>query len=146
MLHVISEHGTEDPEQGKVLAALALGAVKHLGGASALIEDSGVHMGWRTVRVDDFALLEKPSDRQSPKRIDCYHVAEEEDFGDGKRAKLDPARVLFSLQYVHNAIPPDFELLLFGDTREWLDAVATTLAGELSRRQPHLFEKLRTGG
>ena len=31
MLKCISEHGTEDPEQGKQLAALALGVVKHLG-------------------------------------------------------------------------------------------------------------------
>ena len=70
-------------------------------------------------------------------------MVEEEDFGDGKRAKLDPARVLFSLRHVHNAIPPDFELLLFGDAREWLAPVTATLFGELSRRQPHLFEKLR---
>src|SRR5215831_4057806 len=130
MLHVISEHGNENPENTNLLAALALGTVKHLGGASALVDDS-VHMGWRMARVGDFALLEKPADRSSPKRIDCYHVVEEEDFGDGKREKLDPARVLFSLRYVHNATPPDFELLLFDAPREWLGAVTATLLGEL---------------
>jgi hypothetical protein len=143
MLHVISEHGTENQENTRLLAALALGAVKHLGDASALVDDS-VHMGWRLARVGDSALPEKPSDRQSPRRIDCYRVAEEEDFGAGRRAKLDPARVLFSLRYVHNGIPPDFELLLFDAPRLWLGAVTATLLGELNRRQPHLFEKLRT--
>jgi hypothetical protein len=103
-------------------------------------------MGWRMARVGDFALLEKPADRQSPKRIDCYYIAEEENFGAGKRAKLDPARVLFTLRYVHNAVPPDFELLLFGVPRLWLGAATATLFGELSRRQPHLFDKLRTAG
>jgi hypothetical protein len=34
--------------------------------------------------------------------------------------------VLFSLRYQHNGIPPDFELLLFGDAQEWLGAVTTT--------------------
>ena len=43
-----------------------------------------------------------------------------------------------------NAIPPDFELLLFGDTREWLEAVTDQLLGELNRHSPHLFDKLRT--
>jgi hypothetical protein len=100
-------------------------------------------MGWRMARVGDFVLPEKPADRSSPKRIDCYHVVEEEDFGAGKRAKLDPARVLFSLRHVHNALPPDFELLLFDEPRLWLGAVTATLLGELNRRVPHLFDQLR---
>ena len=145
MMTCISKHGTEDPEQGKLLAALALGAVKHLGAATPFV-DEDVRMGWRWARVGDFALLEKPADGQSPKRIDCYHVVEEEDFGDRKRAKLDPARVLFTLRYVHNAIPPDFELLLFDEPRLWLGTVTATLLGELSRCKPHLFEKLRAAG
>lgn len=62
----------------------------------------------------------------------------------GKGFKLDPARVLFSLRYMHNALPPDSELLLFGEPRLWLGAVTATLFGELCRRKPHLFEKLRT--
>jgi hypothetical protein len=145
MLRVISAHGNENSENTKLLAALALGAMKHLGDASALV-DEDIRMGWRMARVGDLALLEKPSDRQSPRRIDCYRVVEEENFGDGKRAKLDPARVLFSLRYQHNATPPDFELLLFDEPRLWLGAVTATLLGELSRRQPHLFDKLRGGG
>ena len=97
-------------------------------------------------RVGDFALLEKPADGQSPKRIDCYYVVEEENFGDGKRAKLDPARVLFTLRYQHNATPPDSELLLFGNTQEWLNAVTATLLGGLNRRVPQLFDQLRAAG
>ena len=143
MLHVISAQGGENSENTKLLAALALGAMKHLGDASALIEDDDICMGWRMVRVGNFALLEKPADRSSPKRIDCYYVAEEEDCGNGKRAKLDPARVLFSLRYVHNGLPPDFELLLFDEPQLWLGAVTATLLGELNRCQPHLFDQLR---
>jgi hypothetical protein len=41
MLRIISEHGTEHPKNGELLTALTLGAVKHLGGASAEIEDDG---------------------------------------------------------------------------------------------------------
>ena len=44
MLTCISKHGTEDPEQGKLLAALALGAVKHLGAATPFV-DEDVRMG-----------------------------------------------------------------------------------------------------
>jgi hypothetical protein len=114
------------------------------GETEVIDEDNNILTGWRLARVGDLALLEKSSDRQSPKRIDCYHVVEEEDFGGGKRAKLDPARVLFSLRHVHNAIPSDFELLLFDEPRLWLGAVTATLLGELSRRKPHLFDQLRT--
>jgi len=47
---------------------------------------------------------------------------------------------------VHNAIPPDFELLLFDEPRLWLGAVTATLLGELSRCKPHLFDQLRAAG
>jgi hypothetical protein len=133
MLRVISEHGNENSENTKLLAALALGAMKHLGSASALV-DEDIRMGWRMARVGDLALLEKPADRQLPRRIDCYRVDVEID--DGTKFKLDPARVLFSLRYVHNALPPDFELLLFDEPRLWLNAVTATLLGELNRSQP----------
>jgi len=49
----------------------------------------------------------------------------------------------FRLRYVHNAVPPDFELLLFGEPRLWLGAVTATLLGELNCRKPHLFDQLR---
>ena len=52
--------------------------------------------------------------------------------------------MLFSLRYVHDAIPPDFELLLFDEPRLWLGAVTATLLGELNRCKPHLFDQLRT--
>jgi len=140
MLRVISAHGNENSENTKLLAALALGAMKHLGSASALV-DEDIRMGWRMARVGDLALLEKPADRQLPRRIDCYRVDVEID--DGTKFKLDPRCVVFSLRYQHNAIPPDFQLLLFGDTREWLNAVTATLLGALNRCVPQLFDQLR---
>lgn len=60
------------------------------------------------------------------------------------RVKLDPQRILFSLQYRHNAVPSDFNLLLLGEPQRWFDAVA--LLGELNRRDPHLFDRLHTPG
>ena len=63
MLKCISERGTEDPENTKLLAALALGVVKHLGGESAEVEEDGsIRMGWRMARVGALALLEKPAE------------------------------------------------------------------------------------
>jgi hypothetical protein len=82
----------------------------------------------------DIVLLEKPADDQSPRRIDCYAVES------GKTFKPDPQRALFTLRYQHNGIPPDFELLMYGDARQWFPAVATSLFGELDRRYPHLFD------
>ena len=48
----------------------------------------------------------------------------------GKTFKLDPRRVLFTLRHEHNAISPDFELLLYKDSRQWFAAVATSLFAE----------------
>jgi hypothetical protein len=89
------------------------------------------------VRVDDIALVDQPANTSRPRRIDCYRVEREKTF------KLDLARVLFSLRYQHNAVPPDFELFLFRDPGQWFELVTALLLGELSHRQPHLFDKLR---
>ena len=51
-----------------------------------------------------------------------------------RKDKLDPRRVLFTLRHEHNAIPPDFELLLYKDSRQWFAAVATSLFGERQLR------------
>jgi hypothetical protein len=115
-------------------------------------DDDNFRMGWRMARVGDLVLLEKPADDRSPKRIDCYLV-EVQNFdaakalgaNDAKKCKLDPQRILFSLQYQHNAIPPDFYLVLIRDPRLWFEWVAVRLLGELNRREPHLFDKLHAG-
>jgi hypothetical protein len=100
--------------------------------------------GWRMARVGDIALLEKPVDDQSPKRIDCYSIDVEDFTGrNGKKFKLDPQRVLFSLRWVHNAIPPDFDLLLYKEPVQWFPAVAPLLLSELNRHDSHLFDELR---
>jgi hypothetical protein len=93
------------------------------------------------------ATFDKPADLRSPRRIDCYVVAVENFAGrDSKKCKLNPKQILFSLQYQHNGVPPDFNLLLLGEPQRWFDAVATLLLGELNRRDPHLFDRLHTHG
>jgi hypothetical protein len=54
--------------------------------------------------------------------------------------------VLFSLRYQHNGVPPDFDLFLFRDPKQWFESVTALLVGELNRRKPHLFNKLRAAG
>jgi hypothetical protein len=48
-------------------------------------------------RLNGVVLLEKPADDRLPKRIDCYQVTEQPVAGD--TFKLDPARLIYSLQW-----------------------------------------------
>jgi hypothetical protein len=80
-LTCVSEWGVE--VDSRLLAALALGVVKRLGGETVVVdEDNNIRTGWRLARVGDVALLEKPADHQSLKRIDCYLIEEENFAGD----------------------------------------------------------------
>jgi hypothetical protein len=113
------------------------------GAATVVDEDDNLRMGWMA-HIDDVVLLEKPADDRSPKRIDCYLIAE---FAGGEKFfKLDPQHKLFSLQYERRGLPPDFLLVLKRDPRLWFGTVAISLFGELHRRKPHLFDQLRTAG
>jgi hypothetical protein len=68
-----------------------------------------------------------------PKRIDCYEVAEHS--VSGAAIKLDPARLVYSLRWKHNAHPPDFELMLIQEEPAgWVNTANLTLFGELRRR------------
>jgi hypothetical protein len=61
-------------------------------------------------------LIGHPADGAWPRSINCYLV-EVRDFaaaapsGEGKKFKINPRRLLYSLQWTHNATPPDFELV-----------------------------------
>jgi hypothetical protein len=47
--------------------------------------------------------------------------------------KIAPERLSFSLQWLHNGSPPDFELELVRDSTLQFDLVATLLLGALTR-------------
>jgi predicted DNA-binding transcriptional regulator YafY len=71
----------------------------------------------RMARINDIVLLDHPPDAAGPRSINCYLV-EAQDFtaaaptGEGKKFKIDPQRLLYSLQWLHNSSPPDFHLQL----------------------------------
>jgi hypothetical protein len=51
-----------------------------------------------------------------PRSINCYFVEVEDAAAlgaDGKKFKIDPRRLLYSLQWRHNGTPPDLYLQLF---------------------------------
>jgi hypothetical protein len=129
-----------DPSQSRLLGALTLAALKHLGCDTLVVDaDNNLCPNWRMVRIDDVALLEKPADNQSPKRIDCYQVAKRS--SNGAAFKLDPARLVYSLQWQHNAYPPDFELMLLQDEpQQWVNTANLTLLAELRRQAAHAVD------
>jgi hypothetical protein len=77
--------------------------------------------------------------RRSPKRIDCYQVAERS--AAGAAFKLDPARLVDSLRWKHNASPPDFEMVLIqAEPPGWVNTANLVLLGELRRRAPEAID------
>ena len=55
----------------------------------------------------------------------------------GAAFRLDPARLVYSVRYQHNAQPPDFELTLLQDEpQRWVNTANLTLLSELRRRAP----------
>jgi hypothetical protein len=125
-----------DPSQSRLLGALTITALEHLGESTLVVdEDNALSPDWRMARLGDVALLEKPADSRSPKRIDCYQVRERS--ADGAAFKLDPARLVYSLRWLHKAEPPDFELVLAQDDPElwerWVNAASLTLLASLRR-------------
>jgi hypothetical protein len=58
----------------------------------------------------------------------------------GKKFKIDSRRLCFSLQWLHDAHPPDFHLTLVRNPRPCCDFVATLLFGELVRHDPQYAE------
>jgi hypothetical protein len=90
-------------------------------------------------RLSDVVLLQKPADDRSPKRIDCYQVAEHSDAG--ASFKLDPARLVYSLRWKHRAEPPDYEMVLIqAEPPGWVNTANLVLLSELRRRAPHAID------
>jgi hypothetical protein len=52
--------------------------------------------------------------------------------GEGKKFKLDPQRLMYSLQWKHNATPPDFELVVLRKPEHWFGGVANLLLEDSS--------------
>jgi hypothetical protein len=95
-------------------------------------------------RVDDVVLIDHPANASGPRSINSYLV-EVQDFtaaalgGEGKKFKLDPQRILFSLQWLHNATPPDLHLSVAQD-EQWVSAVSLLLLGALRRCAPQAID------
>jgi len=121
-----------------LLAALSLTVIKHLGDDTLVVaEDNTLCPEWRMVRIGDVVLLEKPADDKLPRRIDCYEVVEHS----GAAFKLDPARLVYSLRWKHNAEPPDYEMVLIQDEPAgWVNTANLVLLGELRRRAPEAID------
>src|SRR5262245_51971960 len=126
-LTCISESGGDLPlEQGRLIAALSIGAVEHLGGDALLMDADNRPHKWRMARIDDIVVVDQPADDTGPRCINCYFVEGEKTF------RLDRARLLFSLRRQHKARPPDFLLVSARDPQIWLDFVVVVLLAELN--------------
>jgi hypothetical protein len=118
-------------------------------GQSLEAEDNTVTT-YLSARVGNILLLEKPSDQQSRRRIDCYSI-DVEDFDAarelwkvvGFKYKIAPQRILFRISYQHNANPPDLKLKVLQDPSLWFDRVGIDLLGELCQCEPHTRDRLR---
>jgi hypothetical protein len=59
-------------------------------------------------RVDDIAPVDLPADASGPLCINCYSIEVQSLAAvDGVKFKLDPAGLIYSLQWLHNGTPPD---------------------------------------
>jgi hypothetical protein len=117
-----------DPSQSKLLGKSTLTALKHLSDDASVIDADGQPRTWRMARVgSDIALVDMAADDSGPRSINCYSVERERFDGiDGCKFKLDPQRLIYSLQWQHKAEPPDFELVLMQQDaalwERWLSA------------------------
>jgi hypothetical protein len=61
--------------------------------------------------------------------------------GEGKKFKIDPQRLLYSLRWRHNGLPPDYQMVLNQDEpQQWVNAVNLTLPDALRRHAPEAIE------
>jgi hypothetical protein len=102
-----------DPAQSKLLGALTINTIEHLGSDTGVIDADGQPRTWRVVRVGgDIALVDLSADDSGPRCSNCYFVKVEDAAAIGanaKKFKVDPQRLLYSLQWRHNATPPHLQ-------------------------------------
>jgi len=72
-------------------------------------------------------LLDHPADPTGPRIINCYFVGVQDSAklgANGKKFKIEPQHLLYSLQWWHSGTPPDFNLQLVRDPALWFDTVS----------------------
>jgi hypothetical protein len=132
-----------DPSHGKLLGALTIAALKHLGDDTAVIGAHGQLQTCRVVRVgDDIALVDLPADDCGPRCINCYAIEVDRfDAIDGVKFKLDQAGLIYSLQWKHNGHPPDLHLAFVQEVpAQWVNAASLTLLSALRRWAPQAID------
>jgi hypothetical protein len=132
-----------DPSQSKLLGALTITTIEHLGSDTGVIDADGELRKWRMARVgDDVALVDVPADDSGPRCINCYSVEVERfDVIDGRKFKIDPERLVYSLQWKHKGEPPDLDLALIQPGADhWVNNANLTPLGELRHRAPDAID------
>jgi hypothetical protein len=121
--------------QSRLLGLLTITAAQRLRAETFLIEQDGDVRQVRMARVGDLVLVDHPADATGPRSINCYQIAGHST--DGAAFKLDPSRLVYSLQWQHNAHPPDFHLALVQELPEqWINAANLVLLGAPRRWAP----------
>ena len=133
-----------DISESKLLGGLTIAVAQRLGGDTMTVEEDNGVRTLRMARVDDIVLLDYPADVTGPRSINVYRV-DLQDFAavSGRKFKIDPRRLLYSLQWQHNGKPPDLHLQLVRDPATWFDIVGTRLLGALNRHDPQVCNRIR---
>ena len=136
--------------QSRLLGLLTITAVQRLRAETFLIEEDGGVRQVRMARVGDVVLLDHPADATGPRSISCYLVktadltAAATGDADAKKLKIDPGRLLYSLQWRHNATPADLHLQLVKEPDLWFEPIANVLLEALAMHDPGLRDRLQT--
>src|SRR5262249_28402900 len=108
-----------------------------LGGDALLVNADNRLRKLQMVRINDIRAHQSAGRLYRAALHQLYLVEGERTF------KLGSERLLWALQWLHKATPPDFNFQLVRDPKEWFDAVSLKLLAELSRRDPELRARLR---
>ena len=128
--------------QSRLLGILTIKAAQRFSIETFLIEEDGGVRQVRMTRVGDVVLLDHPADATGPRSINCYLV-KILDFTAAASGKIDPQRLLYSLQWRHNATPANLHLRLAKDPDLWFEPVANLLLEVLAKHDPGLRDRLQ---
>ena len=131
-----------DPAHSKLLGALTITAVTHLGEDSGVVDAEGQLRACRVVRLGDVALIDVPADDRGPRCINCYSIdVERFDAIHGEKFEVNPQHLIYSRQWKHKGYPPDLHLTLVQELPEqWVSAASLVLLGALRRWAPHAID------